>query len=136
MRNFCVYSLKGSQATTKLLGRSRSRSLSLSLSPSLSLSLSLSFLAALFLELFWRRTIRLDEFRVQRVPWTMGRHHYEQSCVETYQLSFKNPSQNIPLTTPKMHYGAISQPAIPGTWQEYFTRLRKCLLKKGFWVDS
>ena len=32
---------------------------------------------------------------------------------KTFLLSFENHSQNVPLPNPKMHYGAIFQPAIP-----------------------
>ena len=43
-----------------------------------------------------------------------------QSCVKTFLLSFENHSQHVLLPTPKLHYGAIFQPAIPETWQECF----------------
>ena len=35
-------------------------------------------------------------------------------------LSSENPSQNVPLLTPKLHYGEIFQPAIPKAWQDCF----------------
>ena len=41
-----------------------------------------------------------------------------QSCVKTLLLSVENRTQNVPLPTPKLHYGAIFQPTIPKTWQE------------------
>ena len=43
-----------------------------------------------------------------------------QCCVKTFLLSFKIHPQNGPLPTPKMHYGAILQPAIPKTCQKCF----------------
>ena len=36
-----------------------------------------------------------------------------QSCVETFLLSSEDHSQNVPLPTPNMHYGATFQPTIP-----------------------
>ena len=39
---------------------------------------------------------------------------------KTFLLSFENHSQNVPLPTQKIHYGAIFQPAIPKTRQECF----------------
>ena len=51
-----------------------------------------------------------------------------QSCAKTLLLSFKNHSENVPLPTPKMHYGAIFQNAIPKTWQEcFYTNLYKAI---------
>ena len=41
-----------------------------------------------------------------------------QSCVNTFLLSSGNHSQNVTLLTPKMHHGAIFQPAIPKTWRQ------------------
>ena len=48
-----------------------------------------------------------------------------QSCVKTFLLSSENHPHNVSLPTPQMPYGATFQLqlAIPGTWQEYFTRL-------------
>ena len=68
---------------------------------------------------------------------------YVQSCVKTFLLSFEIHSQNIPLPTPKVHHGAIFQPAIPETWQEsFFTTLYLALymvnvtwyIWKTFWL--
>ena len=43
-----------------------------------------------------------------------------QSCVKTFL------PQNVPLLTPKIHYGALFQPAIPKTRQEcVYTTLYK-----------
>ena len=43
-----------------------------------------------------------------------------QSCVKTFL------PQNVPLLTPKIHYGALFQPAIPKTRQEcFYTTLYK-----------
>ena len=36
-----------------------------------------------------------------------------QSCEKTVLLGFENHSQNVPLPTPKCHYGTICQPVIP-----------------------
>ena len=46
-----------------------------------------------------------------------------QSREKTFLICFENHSQNVPLPTPKMHYSAIFQPAIPKTCQECFTLL-------------
>ena len=43
-----------------------------------------------------------------------------QSCVKVFLPSVENHSQNVPPTTPKLHYGTIYHPAIPETWQECF----------------
>ena len=43
-----------------------------------------------------------------------------QSCVKTFLISSETHPQNLPLPTLKMHFDATFQPAIPGTWQEYF----------------
>ena len=45
-----------------------------------------------------------------------------QSCVIIFVLISKNRSQNVSLTSPKLHlmYGAIFLPALPKTWQECF----------------
>ena len=43
-----------------------------------------------------------------------------QSCVKTFLLSSENCPQNVPLLTPKLHFGAIFQPSVPKTWQECF----------------
>ena len=37
-----------------------------------------------------------------------------------YLIKAENQPQNVPLPTPKMHYGAIFQLAMHETWQEYF----------------
>ena len=45
--------------------------------------------------------------------------HEIQSCAKTFLLSVHNHSQNVPLTTTKLHCGgAIFQPAIP---ESFFT---------------
>ena len=48
------------------------------------------------------------------------RDHHVHSCVKTFPPSIENHPQNVPLPvpTPKMHHGAIFQPAMPETWQE------------------
>ena len=46
--------------------------------------------------------------------------HGIQSCVKTFLLSSENHPQNVPLPTQKMHHGTTFQPAIPGTWQDFF----------------
>ena len=38
-----------------------------------------------------------------------------QSCVNLFLLSFENHSQNVPLPTPKLYYGAIFQLDFPKT---------------------
>ena len=43
-----------------------------------------------------------------------------QSRVKTFLRSFENRSQNVPLSTPELHYGPIFQLAISETWHEYF----------------
>ena len=51
---------------------------------------------------------------------TVPDHLEKQSCVKIFLISFENYPQNVPLPTPKMHYGATFQPAVPKTWQECF----------------
>ena len=43
-----------------------------------------------------------------------------QSRVKTFLPSFENQCQNVPLPTPKLHYGEIFHLAIPKTWEECF----------------
>ena len=50
-------------------------------------------------------------------------HVYVQGCVKTFQLSFKNHSQNVLLSTLKLHYGAIFQPATQKPGRIVFTLL-------------
>ena len=62
-------------------------------------------------------------------------HLYLQSCVIPCLLSFENHPQNVhpqnvPLPNPKMHYCAIFQPANPETWQECFTLLCTCWMRR------
>ena len=48
-------------------------------------------------------------------------HHSSLSSTElckTFLPSFEKHSQNVPLHTPKLLYGAIFPPATPETWQE------------------
>ena len=50
----------------------------------------------------------------------MRKHAFNvQGCVKTFLLSSENHPLYVPLPTPKLHYGAIFQPAIPETRQEY-----------------
>ena len=46
-----------------------------------------------------------------------------QSCVTTFLPSFESQPQNVPLLSPKLHYGAMFQIAIPKTWRSVFTPL-------------
>ena len=51
----------------------------------------------------------------------LGKLHVKiQSCVKTFLPSSENHSQNVPLPTPNLHYGAIFQHTIPKTPQECF----------------
>ena len=48
-------------------------------------------------------------------------HHSSLSSTElckTFLPSFDNHSLNVPLPTPKLHYGTLFQSVIPETWQE------------------
>ena len=48
-------------------------------------------------------------------------HMLVQSCVKPFLPSSENHSQNVPLPTLSMHYGAIFQPAIPKPDRNVFT---------------
>ena len=50
----------------------------------------------------------------------VGPHLY-RVVQKHFLLNYENHYQNVQLLTPKMHYGAIFQPAIPRTWQKCFT---------------
>ena len=71
------------------------------------------------------------------LPQLSIRRLQPQSCVKTFLVSSENQTQNVPQSTPKMHYGAIFQPAIPATWREcFYTTLYNTPPKNGKYLPK
>ena len=80
-----------------------------------------------FAHFLWREDSKTSLLMGRRfeMQWILDETTYQSyysigpnGAVKTFELSSENHPQNVPLHNPKLHYGAIFQPAIPETWQE------------------